>query len=126
MRSLSFNDMIKPSYSLVTLPMDNQNPVTPPAIQNDLPVSEIVSALKSAPVTPVAPIVNPLQEVVASPVSPVVSPAAPRSEAQIPVAPVTPVVSAAPMAPTTPTPPVPPAVNPLAEDPDQVIAPGSK
>ena len=126
MRSLFFSDMIKPSYSLVTLPMDNQNPVTPPAIQNDLPVSEIVSALKSAPVTPVAPIVNPLQEVVASPVSPVVSPAAPRSEAQIPVAPVTPVVSAAPMAPTTPTPPVPPAVNPLAEDPDQVIAPGSK
>ena len=103
--------------------MDNQNPVTP---QSDLPVSEIVSALKSAPVTPVAPIVNPLQEVVASPVSPVVSPAAPRSEAQIPVAPVTPVVSAAPMAPTTPTPPVPPAVNPLAEDPDKVIAPGSK
>ena len=103
--------------------MDNQNPVTP---QSDLPVSEIVSALKSAPVTPVAPIVNPLQEVAASPVSPVVSPAAPRSEAQIPVAPVTPVVSAAPMAPTTPTPPVPPAVNPLAEDPDQVIAPGSK
>jgi len=50
----------------------------------------------------------------------------PRSEAQIPVAPVTPVVSAAPMAPTTPTPPVPPAVNPLAEDPDKVIAPGSK
>ena len=96
MRSLSFNDMIKPSYSLVTLPMDNQNPVTPPAIQNDLPVSEIVSALKSAPVTPVAPIVNPLQEV------------------------------AAPPAPIAPTPPAPPAVNPLAEDPDQVIAPGSK
>jgi len=101
----------------------NQNPVTPPATQNDLPVSEIVSALKSvppaprsetqipsipegqpAPVTPVAPIVNPLQEVAAPPVSPVVTPAAPIA----------------------PTPPAPSAVNPLAEDPDQVIAPGSK
>ena len=74
----------------------NQNPVTPPATQNDLPVSEIVSALKSAPVTPVAPIVNPLQEV------------------------------AAPPAPIAPTPPAPPAVNPLAEDPDQVTVPGDK
>ena len=81
--------------------MDNQNPVTP---QSDLPVSEIVSALKSAPVTPVAPIVNPLQEVAAPPVSPVVTPAAPIA----------------------PTPPAPPAVNPLAEDPDQVTVPGDK
>ena len=75
----------------------NQNPVTPPATQNDLPVSEIVSALKSAP---------PLQEITP------------------PTPPITLVV--APAAPIAPTPPAPSAVNPLAEDPDQVIAPGSK
>lgn len=87
--------------------MDNQvlTPSIPPAspittLQSDLPVSEIVSALKSAPA--VTPPTSPLQEITPAP------PAAPQSEAQIPS------ISEGQ------------TTNPLFEDPDKVISPGNK
>ncbi|MFZ2202194.1 MAG: hypothetical protein WAV56_02245, partial [Microgenomates group bacterium] len=76
---------------------------------------------------PVASPVSPLQEITspAPSVSPVVSPTVPA----VPPTPVAP-TPAAPSAPAAPRSeaqiPSTPAGNPLAEDPDQVISPGSK
>ncbi len=110
--------------------MDNQvlTPSIPPAspittLQSDLPVSEIVSALKSAPA--VTPPTSPLQEITSPPVSPVI-PAAPA----VPTTPVAPTPTPAAPAPQSeaqiPSISEGQTTNPLFEDPDKVISPGNK
>ena len=107
--------------------MDNQvlTPSIPPAspittLQSDLPVSEIVSALKSARPSPPT---SPLQEITSPPVSPVI-PAAPA----VPTTPVAPTPTPAAPAPQSeaqiPSISEGQTTNPLFEDPDKVISRG--
>lgn len=123
--------------------MDNQNspaaPVNNNPLANDLPVSEVVSALKNAPPTP--PTVTTTTTISSAPID--ITPASTTppvpSMTSLPVptqTPVTtgpeptvptnnPVMPPVPAAPVAPSEPAKESVNPLYENPDLVKVPGS-